>query len=122
MDGPARRQDRRADAEDVVTGMRATGPYGEVRYGYQVAARTGKWTIETQHGAAGFAFTALLAERDEIWLERKPLDLVLALGPFEWIWRDVLTRIEGSRIEIALTRRPDVARPRADDIEPARMS
>ena len=39
--------------------MRASGHAGEVRYGYQVAVRTGAWTIALRQGGvtAGGTFT-----------------------------------------------------------------
>src|SRR2546425_843186 len=92
-----------------MSGMRASGPSGELRYGYQVAARTGKWVIETAHSVPGFTFTSRLVENDEVWISRKPLDLILMLGPFEWIWKDVDASITGMDVSILLTRRPDLA-------------
>ena len=90
--------------------MRASGQGGEVRYGYQVAARTGPWVIARDE--RGFAFTAPLLDADEVWIAQRPLDLVLALGQVEWVWRGVEPHVADGRIELLLMRRPDVAGPR----------
>lgn len=90
--------------------MRASGQSGELRYGYQVAARTGIWTIES--GDRGFMFTAPIVDADDVWMSMRPLDLVLALGQVEWIWRDVAPTISGALAHVTLTRRPDVVGPR----------
>lgn len=92
--------------------MRATGHTGEVRYGYRVAARTGPWVIARDEDAHNFTFLAAVFETDEVWLAQRPLDLVLALGQVEWVWRDVIPTIVDGRMMLQLTRRPDVAGPR----------
>ena len=93
-------------------GIRATGTSGEVRYGYQVALRLGQWTIDAVGDKSVFNFTAFIADTDEVWAMRTPLDLVLALGPFEWIWRDIPVVIADGKVTIELLRRPDIAQPR----------
>lgn len=95
--------------------MRASGPCGEVRYGYQVAIRTGPWTIARFEDGPGscFMFAATVTDVDEVWLAQRPLDLVLALGQVEWVWRAVAPSVVDGRVELRLTRRPDVIGPRA---------
>ena len=97
--------------------MRATGTSGEVRYGYQVALRLGSWVIEAERDRPVFNFTASIADTDEVWAMHTPLDLVLALGPFEWIWRDIPVNIAGGKVTIELLRRPDIAQPRFVEAE-----
>jgi len=93
--------------------MRASGQSSELRHSYQVAARTGPWVIAADGLGGAFTFTASVFDEDEIWLAQSPLDLVLAMGQTEWIWRGVAARIAEGRMTITLTRRPDVAGPRA---------
>lgn len=83
-----------------------------MRRGYQVAVRTGPWTIERDERTPTFMFTAAIAEVDDVWLAQRPLDLVLALGQVEWVWHDVTPTIVDARMTLQLTRRPDVAGPR----------
>lgn len=92
--------------------MRASGPCGELRYGYQVAARLGPWVIARDEDARYFTFSGATLTTDEVWLAQRPLDLVLALGSIEWVWRDIMPTIVDGRVTLELTRRPDVAGPR----------
>lgn len=91
--------------------MRASGPSGELRYGYQIAAQIGPWVI-TAASSGGFAFSAPTLASDEVWLAQRPLDLVLAIGQTEWIWRAVAPDLMDGRLVIPLTHRPDVVGPR----------
>ena len=91
--------------------MRASGQHGELRHGYQVAARTGSWAIERV--GSDFVFSATVIEVDDVWLGQRPLDLVLALGQVEWVWCDIAPSIVDGRVELKLTRRPDVVGSRA---------
>lgn len=93
--------------------MRASGTSGELRHGYQRAARLGPWVIaridDHRPGRqAAFVFSAAMVDAHEIWIARRPIDLVLALGQVEWIWHDVELSIAGVNLTISLTRRPDV--------------
>ena len=92
--------------------MRASGTSGEVRYGYQVALRLGHWMMEAERDRPVFNLIASIVSADEIWTMRTPLDLVLALGPFEWIWRDIPVSMTNGTVTIELLRRPDIAQPR----------
>ena len=86
--------------------MRASGVGGELRHGYQQAARLGPWTIK-RDGATWLLSAGVVAEH-AIWMARRPLNLVLALGGVEWIWREVEPAAEDGRIVVRLDRRPDV--------------
>ena len=92
--------------------MRASGLSGELRYGYQCAARLGAWTIESCDG--GFRFAAPIAEAHEVWIVCRPLRLVLALGRAEWVWDDVDPAIDGATVTITLTHRPSAAGARVE--------
>lgn len=91
--------------------MRASGSSGELRHGYQVAARTGPWVIARDEDERHFTFSARMLATDPVWLVQRPLDLVIVLGPLEWTWRNVAPTIDDDRLIVELTRRPDVARP-----------
>ncbi len=92
--------------------MRASGLSGELRYGYETAARLGTWAIESDGTA--FRFSAVVTQAHELWALRRPLTLVLALGNFEWSWTGLDPAIAGARAEVVLTRRPDMTGPRQD--------
>lgn len=101
--------------------LRASGQAGEVRHRYQVAARTGLWSIEPvqvpgRRRPDRYRFAAPLLEADEVWLAHTPLDLVLAIGPAQWIWRDVAPELGADgQLTVILDRRPDVVGPRPLD-------
>ena len=83
--------------------MTISGPSGELRYGYFVAARIGKWK------KAGGRVTAPLLASNSVYVSRRPLDLVLVLGTRRWIWRGVEAQLVGSRAVIMVTGdRPEV--------------
>lgn len=87
--------------------MRACGVSGELRYGYAIAARLGAWEITRARDGAGFRLDGAVLSADPVWIARRPLDLVLALGPVEWIWRDVEPVVAPGNVGIALVGRPD---------------
>ena len=70
--------------------LKASGVYGELRYGYHVAARLASWSI--QDGRVD----ARVIERDTFWLETGgPFTLALQDGSRFWIWTDVaISRID----------------------------
>ncbi len=89
--------------------MRVTGQRGELRVGYQVAARLGRWEIVpiASQGAA-FQFTATVESEHDYWFAKRPQDLVLAVGATEWLWRDVRYDQRGGEVLLVLTERPVV--------------
>lgn len=87
--------------------LRARGTSGELRYGYQAAATLGDWVMESDGTA--YRFRAVLLDGDDVWLARRPLALVVALGQVEWAWQDVEPSVDGGIVTVALARRPDVS-------------
>jgi hypothetical protein len=85
--------------------MRASGLSGELRYGYQIAARLGAWEIAEKQGT--FRLRGRVASVDPVWITRRPIALVVALGPVEWKWSGVDPVIGNGVVEIALVGRPD---------------
>lgn len=90
--------------------MRATGTYGELRAGYQRAARLGKWSLELiPRLPRAFVFRAAIDSQHDYWITQEPLDLVLAVGQTEWIWRGVIRTPSSAHIELELGEQPIVA-------------
>lgn len=88
--------------------MRATGNYGELRVGYQRAARLGSWTLEATPSRA-FAFSANITEKHDYWATQGPLDLVLVLGHTEWIWRGIVPTPLNEHVRCEVKERPIVS-------------
>lgn len=69
----------------------ASGVTGELRVGYQVAARLGAWGVDgTPDGR--WSFTGRLVESNAYWIESPGpftlrLEIRLASGPRYWQWR-----------------------------------
>lgn len=92
--------------------MKASGSYGELRVGYQRAARLTNWQIIPADGYPrrfGFVFTATVAEEHAYWVTQEPLDLALWLGNAEWLWRGIVPRRDGVRLTVSLAERPIVS-------------
>jgi hypothetical protein len=89
--------------------MRASGTHGELRVGYQVAARLGPWSMEqAAQVPVAYEFRALVLHENSFWITQRPLDLVVALGTVEWTWRDVSFERDGRHIVVELCIRPEV--------------
>ena len=65
--------------------MTIVGTGGEVRVGYQLAARLGPWTIEVPSPAAG-RVTAELQTVDPWWITQPGTELRLVTRNAEWVW------------------------------------
>jgi hypothetical protein len=78
------------------------GRDGELRRGYQVAARLGAWTWD-----GGGSVTAPSPTIDAYWLgEDGPLSLHLEVGRQTWIWRDVRL-VQREPLVVAVTGEPE---------------
>ncbi|OHD24744.1 MAG: hypothetical protein A2Y38_05980 [Spirochaetes bacterium GWB1_59_5] len=91
--------------------MRVRGVSGELRHGYQQAAALGAWAIESED-RIGYVCRAQVEAESDVWSARRPLDLILVLGPVEWTWRGVEPDLAGGTVRIVLDRRPDVVTDR----------
>lgn len=87
------------------------GQAGELRAGYQPAARLGAWELEATAGG-GFTIHAAVASRDAYWFERRPLDVRLTVGRGVWRWRAVEVSPNGTGASVVIigTGRPEVTR------------
>ena len=93
--------------------MRATGSDGELRVGYQRAARLAGWRLELLPALPRrFAFTATVAWADDYWRLQPRFDLIARIGCETWTWyAAVAGPVErGAVIAIELTARPHVTR------------
>lgn len=63
------------------------GISGELRHGYQVAARFGKWTLTTKDDAGIVSVSDL--EPDAYWFDQQPQSLRLDIGSRVWVWREI---------------------------------
>ena len=91
--------------------FRASGPSGLLRVGYQVAAEIGPWDITlAPRLPRSFLFIGRLGRAHAYWMTQTPLDLMVALGSVEWLWRDVVVEHVGDgEISIELRDRPIVS-------------
>ncbi len=65
--------------------VRFSGVSGELRVGYQKAARLTSWKLEDKIVEAKLDPQSV----SWFWLERRPLDLYLDVGRHKWKWRGV---------------------------------
>lgn len=80
--------------------MRVEGQGGELRHGYALAGRIGRWALRPREDVMGSDESVVTGE---IWLEpfhgtQAPLRLVLQLGEFRWTWEDA--RVESGRLRV----------------------
>jgi hypothetical protein len=85
------------------------GPSGEIRHGYQVAARLGKWEAMPRNETE-MSFTASVVSVDEYWILQEPLEVALRLARTEWVWREVAPVRDGNQIHIVLKGKPEIER------------
>lgn len=90
--------------------LRASGPSGTLRVGYQVAAELGHWEmVLAAQLPRTFTFSATVQREHAYWITQEPLDLVLTLGTAEWLWRGITLKREGPRVIVDLAERPIVS-------------
>lgn len=86
-----------------------SGAGGELRTGYQVAARLGAWTARVV--ARGTTeINAVVIWRSEFWVLRRPLDLALRFSNQEWTWTGIDPAIDSNRMNVAVRGGPVVER------------
>ncbi len=80
------------------------GKAGELRRGYQVAAKLASWTWD-----GGGRVEARSPSVDAFWLDEEspPLSLHLEVGRQTWIWRDVQLVQRDQPLVIAVTGQPE---------------
>ena len=74
--------------------MTIVGEGGEVRVGYQLAARLGRWTWEISPKTVG-VITATLIEPDAWWITQPPTELRLTTRDADWVWAAPVPRGSG---------------------------
>lgn len=90
--------------------MVATGDTGKLWVGYQEAAVLASWRLtrnETVLGA-GTELTAVLAHRQDYWLEHnEKFDVSLQMGGHRWVWYNAtITSLNKRTIELSLPGNP----------------
>lgn len=81
--------------------LRVKGAEGEIKCGYQVAARLKNWELEHQ---------VLEAEPESVntlWLSLSPLNLHLKVGKRTWRWHNVELLENGHRIRVRVKGSPN---------------
>lgn len=86
--------------------MRASGVGGTLKLGYQTAATIAEWAIRVDGSA--FKLTARIEKANAAWIDSRPLDLTVRLGPVSWYWREVSPTIDDGNVSLTLMRRPDI--------------
>lgn len=83
--------------------MAASGPSGELRYGYQVVARLGRWSLDAT------AIEAQVIEANTFWLDGDgPFTLVVPVGRREWRWSGVQVLDQGPPMRIRVHGAPEL--------------
>lgn len=90
--------------------MRVDGALGILRVGYQRAADVGAWSIESAGRPREFLLRAKIADINEFWIARTPLDVALRVAGTDWIWRDISIAQEGDGFTTMLDGTPIVER------------
>ena len=94
--------------------LRASGTCGEIRVGYQRAARLGAWELTLlPRLPRAFELRARLTETHDYWYQQQPQDLVLWLGLTAWMWPGVTFERDGDTLVATLEDRPTVMVERA---------
>jgi hypothetical protein len=89
--------------------LRARGDTGEVRSGYQTAARLGDWDLSfVQRVPRAYRLRAQVLEWHPYWRTVEPHTLMLVLGRTAWVWRGVVLTQGEDFIEVELSARPEV--------------
>lgn len=88
--------------------MNANGPAGELRVGYQLAARLGRWSMEAHHAlpAVRFAIRAPIMWRDVFWSTQRPMRVELFFGSFRWTWDNVTPTIADGSMSVVVEGKP----------------
>lgn len=89
--------------------MRASGPSGVLRAGYQWAADLGAWEIAPHAAPATFTLRAHVLTQHDYWMQQDSLDVAILLGRVEWLWRGVTVHRDGDTVTVLLTERPIVS-------------
>jgi hypothetical protein len=91
--------------------MHMKGPSGEIRCGYQIAARLGTWELAPKivAGPDVLLFHAAVREADDFWLAQEPLQLALQVGRTLWVWEGVVPVRDGTTIHVDLQGKPQIA-------------
>jgi hypothetical protein len=86
-----------------------TGTIGELRCGFQVAARFTTWKISFQQATIGLLTVACegrVTEVNDFYSTQRPLDLWVWMGEAWWVWKDVNVAGEiGQKQNFALSTR-----------------
>lgn len=87
--------------------MKMVGTMGEVRYGYQLAARLGAWEV-TPESQNTMRLRADLQECDAYWSTQSPLSVALAVGRKRWVWEVGSVELAGGIARAQLVGRPAI--------------
>lgn len=75
--------------------MDVSGWSGELRVGYQVAARLGAWALAiTRAPALRATLRAEVLAADAYWVRSPAFGVALAIGSSEWRWADAVVTID----------------------------
>jgi hypothetical protein len=77
------------------------GKSGELRVGYQRAARLGKWSARRNDGG-NFILDAEAVETDAYWLGKMPIVAHLWVGAHRWVFHAESLSNSGGRIQASL--------------------
>lgn len=88
--------------------MILTGHRGELRVGYQVAARISKPRLVREGKAAPWKLEGDIVETDAFWVGRGPFELhVYVEQDRPWKWKSVSPEIQGGRVSAVVEGYPE---------------
>jgi hypothetical protein len=73
---------------ETISTLSARGLSGELRHGYQLAARFSAWTLTAERGSEYSIVTIERLEPDAYWFDQYPQSLRLEVGRRQWMWRE----------------------------------
>ena len=93
-------------------GVKASGLDGELRVGYQRAARLEGWSLEVTPAARTtvFAVMARASHVDAFWCTQAPQRLDLRFGRFHWIWEDVRPTYVNGTVSVRVLGAPHIVK------------
>ncbi len=80
--------------------IRIAGLEGEIKCGYQIAAKLGKWEFVQP------MLEAKPIDVSDFWLSQKPLHLYLKIGKKTWRWHDVELIENGAIVRVKVKGNP----------------
>lgn len=96
--------------------MKASGPAGELRVGYQHAAVLGAWRLEMTPTIPMIRcdIEAAVVSSDAFWSTQRPMILDLRFGRFHWIWEQTMVTFTNGCVTTRVHGKPYIVKESDD--------